>query len=250
MAKYNRLGKTISDKGYLSLNDFIRRNEIDVTYNKLYKWCANKSTVYAQSLNAVSDIAAALEVNRGEVLNMISTDPVYDAFVSDADNPLKNKRLAAGLTPKECAELIGCDVQRLYDIENGKVKSFSDTETMRNYLGLFGMGLGEFQRAIKDIQNSRKKPIEAPYVPSDPEPTDCIIDEDLDAICPIMLGAELPESTPNNRLYEVKPNPAYESKPITLDTGVLDTVLEAIYGKVDYETFKKVRRVLSDNLGV
>lgn len=150
--RFNRLGKEITEHGYASINDFIERNNLKVNYASLYNWLTKKTTVYPQSLVIIDAIADALDSTRNDVLNMISTDPIYDAkFVKDYKaRSTKNKsklqllRETAGYNASEVASAISTeadvvDAQFVYDIENGKRRNFPSSSVMKNYMELFDL---------------------------------------------------------------------------------------------------------------
>lgn len=153
--KLNRLGKVIVESGCGSLKDFIKDNNLKVNYATLYGWITKKTSIneYKSTL-FVDEIADVLNTNRVDVLNMIATDPIYDVeLVRKQNEPSKVKselqlmRERSGLSAKEVAILVGdCDAQFIYDIENGKTRNFHTSTQLKNYMELFGIGMGEMVR--------------------------------------------------------------------------------------------------------
>lgn len=153
--KLNRLGKAIAESGCGSLKKFITNKNLKVKYGTLYNWIATKATVneYKSSLY-IDEIADALDTTRIDVLNMIATEPIYDVkFVKKHNEPTKVKtelqlmREREGLSAKDVATLVGdCDAQFIYDIENGKIRNFHTSTQLKNYMELFGIGMGEMVR--------------------------------------------------------------------------------------------------------
>ena len=172
--KVNKFGKLIADKGYKSIAQLIAENDLKVNYSTLHNWVTKKSTVFPQSLNVIDDIASALDSTRIDILNMISTDPIYDAtFIKNySSRNTKNKsklqllRETAGYNASEVASAISTetdivDAQFVYDIENGKRRNFPSSTIMKNYMELFDLSfvkLYEYQdEACKDYNEADRK---------------------------------------------------------------------------------------------
>ena len=133
--KVNRLGKVIADKGYSNLQSFKRKNNIMVKYNTLYLWVTHKATIYTQNLNAVDAIAKALDTERNEVFNMMSTDPIYEVRFtkgggSNVMSGLQRIREKANLSVNDVATLVGVNSKVIYDLESGKRRDFNTSTTV------------------------------------------------------------------------------------------------------------------------
>lgn len=172
--KVNKFGKLIADKGYKSIAQLIAENDLKVNYSTLHNWVTKKSTVFPQSLNVIDHIASVLDSTRIDILNMISTDPIYDSTFIKHYSPrtTKNKsklqllRETAGYNANEVASAISTetdivDAQFVYDIENGKRRNFPSSTVMKNYMELFDLSfvkLYEYQdEACKDYNEADRK---------------------------------------------------------------------------------------------
>lgn len=239
--KVNRLGKSILEAGYKNIGEFIRLNNIGVRNDTMLDWVKAPHTVYAKNMLYIDRIAEALETSRNEVLNMISTKAIYDSneILNKDKSPLRLLREKASLSTAEVAELVGeVDNQFISEFERGKRKSFPSSTVMKNYMDLFDLSftqLHELQAQAIDMYNKNKKPKEvqeAPYIPEDK--VEEIKTEESIVVLP------LPEIGATPVGYETKP-----VEPVEADKRA-DEVIRIIYGKVDYDTFRAVEKILRE----
>ena len=265
--RVNRLGKVILES-YSGIKEFIAKNDLKVNFRTLYGWCTEyTSTPNLKNYIHIDAIAKALEVSRDSVLNMIATKAVYEVepkkeenpkkgrgmYKRVADNFLKQKRMELGFKQSELAELIGLDnKQILVDIENGKRTNFPNSEILKNYLEALDISFTQFQNEINALREKEK----ARDTERNEEKRNAFIDKLYDEEA-IEKGFKAMEEfdkeyyvVNTDTIAIIKPkedevieNPHKEKNPL-LPAKEMQEVMSLIYGKVDFDTFKTIERIL------
>ena len=156
--KVNRLGyKVLTELGYKSLKECYEVNNLGCSYYAFYDWCTKKTSPNNKLSLAIDKIAGMLDVSRNDVLNMISTEPNFNVGGVQGENLFKDKRAELGLTAKELAEIVECDMQMINDIENGKRKGFPDSTTLKNYLDALDISFTQFQETVKKLREENQR---------------------------------------------------------------------------------------------
>ena len=270
--RVNRLGKIILES-YPGLKEFIAKNDLKVNFRTLYGWCTEyTSTPNLKNYIHIDAIANALGTNRQDILDMIATKAVFDVepkkeekpktvepkkgrgmYKRVADNLLKQKRMELGFMQKELAELIGLDnKQILVDIENGKRTNFPNSEILKNYIETLDISFSQFQNEINALRNKER----AKDKERNEEKRNAFIDKlyDEEAIEMRDKAMEWFDSKyevihMDNKVIikpreeEVIENPHKEKNPL-LPAKEMQEVMSLIYGKVDFNTFKTIERIL------
>ena len=259
--KVNRLGKIILES-YSGLKEFIAKNDLKVNFRTLYGWCTEyTSTPNLKNYIHIDAIAKALEVSRDSVLDMIATKAVYEVepnkerpmrSYNNADNLFKKTRRLVGLSPAELASRIGCEKQIIYDIENGKRVTFPNSDMLKKYLETLNLSFTQFQHEVNALREKVKPKERESSAKSREAKRSETIDMiyggyDEEAIEKRDKAMEWFDSKyevlhmDNEAIIEPK-----EEKVIKITNGKIpvEKILELIYGKVDFETFRLVADIL------
>lgn len=244
----NRLGKKINDLGYRSMRDFIDTNNIKIEQTVLHRWCTKGSTPNSVYSAEIDKLAGILDCSRIELLNMISSKPTFEVRSGrelpkrEDGNLLKQKRYDLKLTSAELAELIGIgDKQVIMDVENGKRNKFpvGKEEAFKNYLDVLDISFTQFQKAVAEIKDKRRK------IEEEPDVIKAVIkatvtDEEVEAFEEAM-SKPIPLTVCDPSEY---PSVPCKAPSLPLDTEKINTVMSLIYGHVDYEVYKEVENIL------
>ena len=244
----NRLGKKIHDLGYKSMRDFIETNDIKIEKTVLNRWCTKGSTPNSVYSAEIDKLAGILDCSRIEVLNMIASKPTFEVRSGrelpkrEDGNILKQKRYDLKLTSAELAELIGIgDRQVIMDVENGKRNKFpvGKEEAFKNYLDVLDISFTQFQKAVAEIKDKRRK------IEEEPDVIKAVIkatvtDEEVEAFNEAM-SKPIPLTACDPSEY---PSVPCKAPSLPLDTEKINTVMSLIYGHVDYEVYKEVENIL------
>ena len=278
--RVNRLGKIILES-YSGLKEFITKNDLKVNFRTLYGWCTEySSTPNLKNYIHIDAIAKVLEVSRQSVLDMIATKAVYDVepkkespmpmrSYNNADNLLKKKRRLTGLSPAELASRIGCEKQIIYDIENGKRVTFPNSDMLKKYLEVMNLSFTQFQHEINALREKVKPKERESSAKSREAKRSEIIDMIYESYDEEAIEKRDKAMEEFDKEYEVaytdteaiiKPKEDVEVNPwvdIFKKTGEsqknierklpaedMQTVMSLIYGKVDFNTFKTIERIL------
>lgn len=265
--RVNRLGKIILES-YSGLKEFIAKNDLKVNFRTLYGWCTEyTSTPNLKNYIHIDAVAKALGVSRESVLDMIATKAVFDVEPkkerpmpmrshNKSDNLFKQTRRSVGLSPAELASRIGCEKQIIYDIENGKRVTFPNSDMLKKYLEALNLSFTQFQREINALRNKVKPKERESSAKSREAKRSEIIDmlydeeaiekrdkamEEFDNEYEVIRTDT--EAIIKPKEEEVIENPHKEKNPL-LPAEDMQTVMSLIYGKVDFNTFKTVERIL------
>lgn len=272
--RVNRLGKVILES-YSGIKEFIAKNDLKVNFRTLYGWCTEyTSTPNLKNYIHIDAIANVLGTSRQDVLDMIATKAVFDVepkkeekpktvepkkgrgmYKRVADNLLKQKRMELGFMQKELAELIGLDnKQILVDIENGKRTNFPNSEILKNYLEALDISFTQFQHEINALRNKerardternkekRNAFIDKLYGEEAIEKRDKVMEEFDKESEVTRMDTEVIIKSKEDEAIE---NP-HKEEVITITNGKIpvEKILELIYGKVDFDTFRLVADIL------
>lgn len=198
---------------------------------------------------------------------MIATKAVYEVEPkkeshmpmkshNKADNLFKQTRRSVGLSPAELASRIGCEKQIIYDIENGKRVTFPNSDMLKKYLEALNLSFTQFQREINALRNKVKPKERESSAKSRKAKRSEIIDmlydeeaiekrdkamEEFDNEYEVAYTDT--ETIIKPKEDEVIENPHKEKNPL-LPADDMQTVMSLIYGKVDFNTFKTIERIL------
>lgn len=266
--RVNRLGKVILES-YSGLKEFIAKNDLKVNFRTLYGWCTEySSTPNLKNYIHIDAIAKVLGTSRQDILDMIATKAVFDIepkkeekpkkvepkkgrgmYKRVADNLLKQKRMDLGFKQSELAELIGLDnKQILVDIENGKRTNFPNSEILKNYLETLDISFSQFQSEINALRDKER----ARDTERNEGKRNAFIDKIYESYDEEAIEKRDKVMEEFNNEYEVaytdtetiiKPK---EEEVIKITNGKIpvEKILELIYGKVDFETFRLVADIL------
>ncbi len=258
--RVNRLGKVILES-YSGLKEFITKNDLKVNFRTLYGWCTEyTSTPNLKNYIHIDAIAKVLEVSRQSILDMIATKAVYEVEPkkelpmrshNKADNLFKQTRRLVGLSPAELASRIGCEKQIIYDIENGKRVTFPNSDMLKKYLEVMNISFTQFQHEIKALRENVKPKERESHARRREAKRSEIIDMIYGGYDEEAIEKRDKVMEEFNNEYEVTRTdteviiePKEEVIKITNGKIPVDKILELIYGKVDFETFRLVADIL------
>lgn len=250
--RVNRLGKVILES-YSGLKEFITKNDLKVNFRTLYGWCTEyTSTPNLKNYIHIDAIAKVLEVSRQSILDMIATKAVYEVEPKkELPMRFKQTRRLVGLSPAELASRIGCEKQIIYDIENGKRVTFPNSDMLKKYLEVMNISFTQFQHEIKALRENVKPKERESHARRREAKRSEIIDMIYGGYDEEAIEKRDKVMEEFNNEYEVTRTdteviiePKEEVIKITNGKIPVDKILELIYGKVDFETFRLVADIL------
>ena len=238
----NRLGKALIDNG-IDFTNFLKENDIKMPYDTFYSWCVSPVTPRKGNYIYVEQIANALGETFVEVMNMIASKGDIEVHplttIKDENNLLKLARASVNLTARELAEKLGLQTHDIYNLEFG-IGGIPKMDVLSKYLDIIGMSHNEFlceYSRIREAYLAHQSEFNDKYREAYNAQKEKAEEEDLEGKSYIYAKV--------NDTYELVPvneNPNWETVE-AVDPRV-EEALRFLYGKVDFEIYNEVSRIL------